>query len=94
VLSREFGDRWIARTRVDASNRYEDYLRSLPPKERETMSAIEWRIAAPVQAVPSVIIPREMNYLISPVHPQFDQLAWSDPQPFRFDPRLIRSTAE
>jgi RES domain-containing protein len=48
----------------------------------------------PVHAVPSVIIPREMNYLVSPVHPQFDQLAWGDPQPFRFDPRLIRSTVE
>jgi RES domain-containing protein len=94
VLSREFGDRWITKTIADASNLYEDYLRSLSPKEREVMSKVEWAIATPVQTVPSVIIPREMNYLISPVHPQFQQLAWGDPQPFRFDPRLIRSTAE
>jgi hypothetical protein len=32
-----------------------------------------------------------MNYLISPVHPQFDQLVWGEPQAFRFDPRLIRA---
>ena len=45
--------------------------------------------ATPVKAVPSVIIPREMNYFISPVHPQFGELVWGEPQSFRFDPRLI-----
>lgn len=44
---------------------------------------------APVQAVPPVIITREMNYLLSPVHPDFSQLTWSKPRPFRFDPRLM-----
>ena len=34
------------------------------------------------------------NVGLIPVHPQFDQLSWGDPQPFRFDPRLIRSMAE
>jgi hypothetical protein len=47
------------------------------------------RREAPVQAVPSVIIPREMNYLISTEHPQFNELVWRAPQSFRFDPRLI-----
>jgi len=48
----------------------------------------------PVQAVPPVIVPRESNYLLNPEHPQFDQLKWGCPEPFRFDPRLIGPAAE
>ena len=44
---------------------------------------------APVQQVPSVVVPREWNYLINPTHDDFAELAWSEPQVFRIDPRLI-----
>jgi len=97
VLSLEYGDAWIASTEMKASpsrvEAYLDLLQNVFGKSRESI-ATEIDKTNPVHAVPSVIIPREMNYLISPVHPQFEQLAWGEPQPFRFDPRLIRSTAE
>ena len=97
VLSREYGDAWFVSTIPGMQSMLEvqALIRSAGEGEEflEPLSKLPVLIT-PVQAVPSVIIPREMNYLISPVHPQFDQLGWGDPQPFRFDPRLIRSTAE
>ncbi len=87
VLSREYGDAWFGRTRPQLFR--DAFQRSLPPRVQAAIRQIKTEAAAPVQTVPSVIVPREMNYLISPAHPQFDQLVWGEPQPFRFDPRLI-----
>jgi RES domain-containing protein len=87
VLSREYGDAWFARTMPQALE--EAFIQSLTVEMQELVRWTEIEPAAPVQAVPSVIIPREMNYLISPVHANFVDLAWGKPQPFRFDPRLI-----
>jgi RES domain-containing protein len=42
--------------------------------------------------VPSVIIPDEFNVLLNPMHAEYNDLVWSEPRPFRFDPRLF--TAE
>jgi len=42
--------------------------------------------------VPSVIIPEEFNVLLNPRHAGYGSLVWTDPRPFRFDPRLF--TAE
>jgi hypothetical protein len=39
--------------------------------------------------VPSVIIPEEFNILLNPRHAEYNNLVWSDPRPFRFDPRLF-----
>ena len=39
--------------------------------------------------VPSVIIPQELNILLNPTHSGYATLVWSDPLPFRFDPRLF-----
>ena len=39
--------------------------------------------------VPSVVIPEEFNILLNPSHPGYNGLAWSNPKPFRFDPRLF-----
>jgi len=50
----------------------------------------EWashKIAA-VMSVPSVIIPRERNYLLNPLHHDFGQIRFGKPEPFVFDPRL------
>ncbi|MGA7462830.1 MAG: RES family NAD+ phosphorylase [Candidatus Korobacteraceae bacterium] len=41
--------------------------------------------------VPSVIIPREFNILLNPNRSEYANLRWSNPQPFRFDPRLFTS---
>lgn len=41
-----------------------------------------------VLQVPSAIVPNETNFLINPVHPDFDQVIIGQPNPFQFDPRL------
>src|SRR5580692_10561534 len=43
------------------------------------------RLAA--MQVPSAVVPQEWNYLIDPSSAHLIQ--WSDPQPFRIDPRLL-----
>jgi RES domain-containing protein len=39
--------------------------------------------------VRSVVIPEEFNILLNPNHNHYDELVWSSPQAFRFDPRLF-----
>jgi RES domain-containing protein len=46
--------------------------------------------ASAVLAVPSAVIPVEMNYLLNPQHPDFFQVTIGVAQPFRFDPRLLK----
>jgi RES domain-containing protein len=44
--------------------------------------------ATAVLAVPSVVIPAELNYLINPAHPESARIIAHAPQPFKFDPRM------
>jgi len=48
------------------------------------------RSSSPVLEVPSVVIPSESNFLLSPAHPQFSKLRIGKPLLFQFDPRLNR----
>lgn len=41
-----------------------------------------------VLSVPSVIVPRERNYLLNPAHPDFTRIRVVRTEPFEFDPRL------
>jgi RES domain-containing protein len=41
-----------------------------------------------VLAVPSAVIPHELNYLLNPRHPHFKRIRVGRPEPFSFDPRL------
>jgi len=50
--------------------------------------AQEFRSA--VLAVPSTIIASETNYLVNPIHPDFQKIKLSPPQSFAFDRRLIQ----
>lgn len=38
--------------------------------------------------VPSVIIPEEYNYLLNPLHKDFDRIRYLGNEPFRFDGRI------
>ena len=42
-----------------------------------------------ILAVPSVIIPSELNYVLNPNHPDFSKIVFGKPKPFSFDPRLL-----
>ena len=44
-----------------------------------------------VLAVPSVIIPQELNYLLNPLHPHFKRIRIGRPEPFYFDPRFWKA---
>jgi RES domain-containing protein len=46
--------------------------------------------ASVILAVPSVVIPKELNYLINPKHPDFAQLKIEKPTAFAFDQRLFK----
>jgi len=52
-----------------------------------------WARAAktPVLAVPSAIVPEEINYVLNPSHARFSAIAIGDPSLCRFDPRLIHT---
>lgn len=42
-----------------------------------------------VLRVPSVVVPREHNYLINPEHPDANELQIGEPEPLEPDPRLF-----
>lgn len=42
----------------------------------------------PLLVVPSVVIPNELNYLINPAHPLFQQINIASVEPFALDTRL------
>jgi RES domain-containing protein len=47
--------------------------------------------ATAVLEVPSVLVPRQKNYLINPGHPLFDAISIIESSPFAFDSRLLSS---
>jgi RES domain-containing protein len=47
-------------------------------------------LTSAVLVVPSAIIPKELNYLLNPLHSDFSKLRFLDAEPFHFDPRLRR----
>lgn len=46
-----------------------------------------------VLIVPSVVIPRERNYLLNPVHPEFKLVRVGTPEEFTFDARMWKPRA-
>ncbi len=45
--------------------------------------------ATAVLEVPSVLVPRQKNYLINPAHPLFEAISIIESNPFAFDSRLL-----
>lgn len=87
VLSREYGDLFLRRG--ESGKGYSALPSLLIGPEREPRNIPRKRRQSPVHRVPSIVIPREWNYLINPNHPRFEELVWSEPRTFVFDPRLI-----
>lgn len=42
----------------------------------------------PALRAPSVIVPTEFNYILSPEHPRFPEIRIGPPRPYNLDPRL------
>lgn len=64
------------------------------PESRPQLQAIgaDWlkRGSSAVLAVPSSVIPDELNYLLNPLHPSFQKIVIGVPRAFVTDPRLPR----
>jgi RES domain-containing protein len=74
-------------------------IERLPPGWREEMPARAARQMgdawarenrSAVLAVPSVLIPEELNFLLNPRHPDFTKIKIEKPTDYTFDPRLLK----
>jgi RES domain-containing protein len=65
---------------------------SSPPVASTMALGTEWcvEVRSAILKVPSVIVPGEFNYLLNPQHPDFKLIEISKPEPFSFDPRLLK----
>ena len=65
--------------------------RTSPPEPANLAIGDEWVKArrSLILAVPSAIIPEEVNFLLNPAHPDFRRVKVPKPVPFHFDPRLV-----
>ena len=63
-----------------------------PPPSALQQLGDDWVASAesPIMAVPSVVIPDELNYLLNPKHQDFGKIKIDKPSDFSFDPRLLK----
>ena len=83
-------DKRLARA-LDFKSLPGDWRDPLPPSSTQSMGDA-WVAAtlSVVLEVPSVLVPGESNYLLNPRHPSFGKLKIGPPEPFEFDPRLMK----
>ena len=60
-----------------------------PPSTNAIGDAWLREVRSAVLALPSVIVPGELNYLLNPAHPAFKRISIGKPERFAFDPRLL-----
>lgn len=67
-----------------------DNWRAEPPPHAAQALGLDWarRNETALLRVPSVIVPREFNYLLNPRHSDFARLKFQPPLPFGFDSRM------
>jgi RES domain-containing protein len=64
--------------------------RQYPPPAGLADLGTQWihDVRTAVLAVPSAVIPHELNYLLNPSHPAFVKIRIGTPERFSFDPRM------
>ncbi|MBI2928819.1 MAG: RES domain-containing protein [Verrucomicrobia bacterium] len=68
----------------------EDWRQVPPPASTQAVGdAWAKRRRSAVLRVPSVIIPREYNFVLNPTHPDFGRIAIGPASGFTIDPRLV-----
>jgi RES domain-containing protein len=84
----EFDDRLLRR--LEKRSLPKDWRQEPPPPALQELGD-EWLAAATsaILAVPSAIIPEELNYMLNPRHPEFGDIKIDKPGDFAFDPRLF-----
>lgn len=70
-----------------------DDWRELAAREQLQAIGTAWakQISSAVLAVPSAVIPTEINYLLNPLHPAFAKIEIGEPQTFITDLRLFKT---
>jgi RES domain-containing protein len=83
----------VSMTRVKTSSLPSNW-RATPPPEGLAGIGTRWIQAknTPVLAVPSAIIPHELNYLLNPLHSHFKRVRVGAPERLGFDPRPWKSS--
>jgi RES domain-containing protein len=71
--------------------RLPEHWADTPPAPEVQQLGMEWLTSgrSAVLAVPSAIIPTEMNYLLNPEHDDFRSIELGVPHPFSLDGRLV-----
>ena len=64
---------------------------ALPESNSTREIGTKWatRLKTAVLAVPSVVVPSELNFLLNPEHPDFSKIKIGKPEAVEWDPRLI-----
>lgn len=70
---------------------YPDNWQTHPPGLVTQVIGNQWatELRTAVLAVPSALIPEELNYIINPLHPDFTKIQVSKAEEFSFDARLL-----
>ncbi|PKV52008.1 RES domain-containing protein [Aquimarina sp. MAR_2010_214] len=78
-------------TTIDIEKIPEDWNKIPVPIEIQNF-AMQWIVEEEFLGlkVPSIIIPKEKNLLVNPMHPEFDKVKLLDIEPFCFDTRLLK----
>jgi RES domain-containing protein len=89
VIGVEVEDEWV--THLDPDLLVEGWHVS-PPTPASQVVGNRWLTEGdtPVLRVPSVVVPREFNFVLNPVHPDFVRLRIGQPEALAIDPRLAR----
>lgn len=68
----------------------EDWRQEPPPPSTQQIGDAWMRESrSAILAVPSIIIPEELNYVLNPAHSDFRKITIGKPQDFAFDARLL-----
>lgn len=67
--------------------------RQEPPPPSTQMIGDLWTAQdrSAILAIPSIIVPEELNYVLNPAHPDFRKVTIAKSEDFNFDPRLLSS---
>jgi RES domain-containing protein len=97
VQRRALGDTLLVEARVPDDLPFED-LMAAPPHGWQALGSPEAAAAGAAWAragrtallrVPSVLVPREANWVVNPRHPDAARITVSDPEPLTWDRRLF-----
>jgi RES domain-containing protein len=84
----EFADSFVAR--IPLTDLPSDWRLEPPPGSTKRCGDAWVRAGtSAILALPSVIIPGELNFLLNPAHADFDRIVRGRPEAFAFDPRLL-----